>query len=309
MLLLERRLVVLIYHRVLRAADPLRTGDPTEEEFDRHMSLLARWFNPLPLREAVSRLRRGRLPARAVCVTFDDGYVDNLTAALPILERHSIPATFFIASGYLDGGAMWNDVLIDAVAAAPERLDLSEMGLGVHTLSTSGDRARLVEQMLPKIKYLPVGDREAACRRVSELAGRVPSGQMLTRKELVRLAAGRDVEIGAHSVTHPILKGLDADCLAAEVRESKAQLEAITTRPVVSFAYPNGKPGRDFDGRTTEVVESAGYEVAVSTAYGSAGSDSDPFAIPRVDPWDKQMSRLGARLYALSRTARFNQSA
>lgn len=298
---LERRLVILLYHRVLSSDDPLRPGDPCEKQFDRQMRLLSRWFNPLPLTEAIRKLSEDQLPARAVCVTFDDGYADNLTKGLPILERHGIPATFFIASGYLDGRVMWNDVLIDSVASAPEHLDLAELDLGVHSLVTAGDRVRLVSTLLPKVKYMPLTEREAVCRRVSELAGHAPEGQMLTRDQLARLAAGADVEIGAHSVTHPILKGLDEACLESEIRESRSQLEEIVGKPVKSFAYPNGKPGRDFDEHTADVVRNAGYDLAVSTAYGSAGRESDHFAIPRVDPWDKRVSRLGVRLYALSR--------
>jgi peptidoglycan/xylan/chitin deacetylase (PgdA/CDA1 family) len=118
-------LSILIYHRVLPVPDPLRAGEPDATRFDQQMRYLARHFSVLPLREAFRRLRAGTLPRRACCITFDDGYADNLTVALPILEKYGLPATIFIATGYLDGGRMFNDAAIDALGAAPgDALDL-----------------------------------------------------------------------------------------------------------------------------------------------------------------------------------------
>ena len=95
------------------------------------MALLAAHFTVLPLSEAVERLARGALPARAVCVTFDDGYADNYAVAAPILPGMGSAATFFVAARYLDGGRMWNDTIIEAVRRATgPTLELSGLGLG-----------------------------------------------------------------------------------------------------------------------------------------------------------------------------------
>jgi len=109
------RLSILIYHRVLPGPDPLNNWDPTAAEFESQIRALSRFFTPLALGEAVERLRKGTLPAHAACVTFDDGYRDNVDVALPILRRHGVPATFFIATGYLNGGRMWNDTVIESI--------------------------------------------------------------------------------------------------------------------------------------------------------------------------------------------------
>ena len=84
----DARLTVLLYHRVLPTSDPLLPAEPDAVLFDSQMALLARIFNVLPLEEALSKLRRGELPARALSITFDDGYADNLDVAVPILQRH-----------------------------------------------------------------------------------------------------------------------------------------------------------------------------------------------------------------------------
>ena len=105
-------LSILIYHRVVAQPDPLFPDVVTAEEFDLQMAALTRWFTVLPLGRAVERLRNGTLPVRAACVTFDDGYADNALSALPILLKHGVKATFFVATRFLDGGSMWNDTVI-----------------------------------------------------------------------------------------------------------------------------------------------------------------------------------------------------
>src|SRR6267143_1774593 len=126
----SRCLSILIYHRVIAEADPLVPGEVCAREFDWQLTVLGRWFRVLPLLEAVARLRNGELPVRAACVTFDDGYADNVTTALPILRRHGVPATFFLATAFINGGRMWNDTVIETVRRAPgNALDARPVGL------------------------------------------------------------------------------------------------------------------------------------------------------------------------------------
>ena len=112
----QARLSILIFHRVLPGPDPLQPDVPEAQRFEQILRWVARWFQVLPLDEAVARLAARTLPARAVAITFDDGYADNATVALPVLKRVGFPATFFIATSFLDGGRMWNDTVIESVA-------------------------------------------------------------------------------------------------------------------------------------------------------------------------------------------------
>ena len=109
------RLSVFIFHRVLREPDPLLNWDPDAARFRQLMVWVTECFNILPLDEAVRRLSERSLPPRAASITFDDGYADNFHIARPILESLGLTATFFIATGYLDGGIMWNDKVIEAI--------------------------------------------------------------------------------------------------------------------------------------------------------------------------------------------------
>ena len=109
------RLHTLIFHRVLPQRDPLFPGEVTAQDFNAICRWLKAWFHVLPMDQAVQQLREGSLPSRALAISFDDGYADNHEVALPILLQHGLPATFFVATGFLDGGRMWNDTVIEAV--------------------------------------------------------------------------------------------------------------------------------------------------------------------------------------------------
>ena len=149
------RLSTLIFHRVLRAPDPLLPSEPTAAEFEARMRWVQRHFNVIRLAEAIARLQSRTLPTRSLAITFDDGYADNEQIAAPILCKLGLPATFFIATGYLDGGRMFNDSIIAAVRDCKRAsLDLTELGLGIHSLESLEHRRSAISALLPPVKIL-----------------------------------------------------------------------------------------------------------------------------------------------------------
>ena len=291
------RLSILIFHRVLSAPDPLLDDEVDARLFSQRMELLGSAFNVLPLAEAVERLVQGRVPPRAACVTFDDGYVDNHDVALPILRRLGIPATFFIASGYLEGNLMWNDTVIEAVRQAHgAKLDLAQLGLGAHPIGSIEERRNALRALLRAIKYRPVDERAGIAQRIADTARTTsPANLMMTASE-VRALHSAGMEIGSHTVTHPILTRLSSREAEREIADGKAQLEAIIGGSVRLFAYPNGKPTEDFGPEHVALAKKTGFRAAVSTAWGAACPSSDVFQLPRFTPWDRQPSRFALRL-------------
>jgi peptidoglycan/xylan/chitin deacetylase (PgdA/CDA1 family) len=291
------RLVILMYHRILSEADPILHDETDAATFEEHMALMAAEFNVLSLSEACDRLAQGRLPERAACITFDDGYADNEQTALPILKWHGLTATFFVASGFADGGIMWNDAVIETVRRAPARTyDLSALGLGVYALSDDQSRRAVIDSMIRLLMYRPLHERGALVEKLPvAMCSSLPKNLMMSPVQIRRLSS-EGMEIGGHTVSHPILALLDDERARLEIVRGKRLLEEITDAPVRVFAYPVGKPARDYGSRDVQLVRDAGFTAAVSTTPGVAHRGSDRWQLPRLAPWDRNRRRLGMRL-------------
>ncbi|MCG5510337.1 polysaccharide deacetylase family protein [Ectothiorhodospira lacustris] len=291
------RLSILIFHRVLPEADPLLPGDPDARRFQWVVALLARHFTVLPLDEAVDRLRQGSLPARAACITFDDGYADNAQIALPILQAAGLPATFFVATGFLGGGRMFNDTVIETFRRLDDGLhDFTGLGLGQYPIHDPQSRIQGYTDVIRRIKHLPQSERDAIAGKLSEHAvGALPDDLMMS-EEQVRALRAAGMLVGGHTVTHPILCRLDDAEAQREIHQGRAELEDILGEPVGLFAYPNGRPGEDYEARHVEMVRRAGFRAAVSTAHGVSGRGSDLYQLARFTPWDETPLRYLVRL-------------
>ena len=290
------RLCIVNYHRILELPDPLLGAEPDLATFRWQMRLLADRFNVLPLADALAGLAQGTLPARAVCITFDDGYRSTHDLALPVLREFSLPATVFITTGFIGEGNMWNDRILEAVRALDQpQLDLDRFGLGAFPMTTVAQRQHTIEHLTEAAKYLPPPRRQELIEHLDERAGVFPQALMLSR-DMVRALADQGIEVGAHTITHPILTKLSDEQARYEIGESKRQLEAITGAPVRYFAYPNGKVGMDFDQRHVEMARTLGFEAAFTTAMGPATRADNLFTLPRSRPWDNNPSLFTLRL-------------
>ena len=284
------RLTTLIFHRV----------QPHEvARFEQILSWVGETFNVLRPDEAVELLRENRLPPRALIITFDDGYADNVEIAMPILQRHGMAAVFFIASDFLDGGVMWNDRISFALRAAPVgTLSLAACDIGIDSvdLTDAARRSAAFEKVIAATKYLPPVRRQAVVDTLVELSGvTLPRDLMMTTAQLMALPAGGMV-IGGHTCSHPILSSLDDAEAEREIIANKARLEAILDTRLTLFAYPNGGPGKDYDARHTRMVERAGYRAAFSTGWGASKHGDDVYQLARFLPWDTSRQRFLLRL-------------
>lgn len=194
---------------------------------------------------------------------------------------------------------MFNDGVMEAVRRASAGThDLSHLGLGVHQLGDSATRRAAMDALIGHLKYRSTSERSALVERVGEaLQVLLPRNLMMSPAQVRRLH-DEGMEIGAHTVNHPILATLGEDEARAEIVGSRRALEEITGSPVTLFAYPNGKPGRDYGRQHVQLVREAGFAAAVSTIGGIAHRNSDLFQLPRFSPWGKDPLRLGLRLLA-----------
>ncbi|NHZ83316.1 polysaccharide deacetylase family protein [Massilia sp. CCM 8695] len=273
-------LSILSCQRVLAAPDPLFPERLHARRFEQQLRLLTRWFRLIPLSRAVAQLADGTLPARAACLTFDHGYAEHAAVALPLLQRAGVPATFFIAASYLDGGCTWCDIVTEVVRNAPgERLNLARSGFASYDIGCPQRRRAVIEMLLAALRLLPPQERLARAR---SMARRV-TPTMLSSDQLLALhRAG--MEVGAHPLHHTALASLSNAAARADIAAGRSRIEDILQAPVRLFAYPSGKPGEDFEQRHGRMLRAQGFEAAVGMAPGAAHSGSDLFALPRCAP-------------------------
>jgi len=302
------RLSILIFHRVHAVPDPLFPFEPDAQRFESLMRFVAATFRVMTLGEAIDHLARNTLPPRSLVITFDDGYADNAEAALPILQRLGLRATFFISTGFLNGGRMWNDSVIECVrASSKDSIDLEAFGLARQSLRTIEDRRHCIDALLPRLKYLPLQERADEVLGLQQLCGvgSLPDDLMMSTSQLQSLhRAG--MEIGAHTVNHPILKSISAKEAEREIGDGRHALESILDTSVNVFAYPNGKPGKDYESAHVEIVKRLGFRGAVSTAPGTGRAGDDLFQLPRFTPWGRSIPVWGGRLALNQTNVRFD---
>jgi peptidoglycan/xylan/chitin deacetylase (PgdA/CDA1 family) len=294
------RLSILIFHRVLSGPDPLYPEEVDRERFTTICRWLAGWFNVLPLDQAVRQMRVGELPARAAAITFDDGYADNHDVAWPVLRQFGLPATFFVTTGFTGGGLMWNDIIIESIRGARVSeisVECADAQLHERFALDSFPRKRAaIDRLIELCRYLPREQRNAAVAAVAQACRASLPKSLMMNAHQIRCLHQDGMQIGGHTVSHPILARLPAEEARQEITGCKQDLEQLLQAPVPLFAYPNGRPGQDFSAEHALAVEAAGYEAAVTTAWGVSNSETNRFQIPRFTPWDRSRLRFGIRL-------------
>jgi peptidoglycan/xylan/chitin deacetylase (PgdA/CDA1 family) len=252
--LLERRgaIAILLYHRVAQlGTDPQQLAvDP--QTFDEQLTVLRETCTPVALGDVPGMLRARRLPRRPVAVTFDDGYRDNLHEAKPLLERHGVPATVFVASGYVGAGKeFWWDEL--------DRLGRADLHARVKT-ATLEERERLLAE-------IGAGTAE-------------PENLSVDHEELTRLDGGA-MTVGSHTRNHLSLAAHPAGVQREEIRGGASDLSAWLGRPVDLFAYPFGSPGVDVSDETRRLAKEAGVTAAAVNDPRVCGVTASRYALPR----------------------------
>ena len=259
----------------------------------------------------------GPLSQPLIAITFDDGYADNLYHALPLLEKHGVPATVFVCTGPVTQGAeFWWDTLERLLlwpTALPLSLDIDIQGQGFHwDLRDSADwsgrpsgeypdwqaweppptsRHALYGALWQRLRQLDADERARVLAGVLAWAAAAARSQPRHRAvgpvELHWLAKNRLIEIGAHTISHAVLARLTTAQQQTEIAGSRTWLEAHLRRPVASFSYPFGAL-TDYTPETKATVRQAGFACACSNIAGTVRSGADPFQLPRmqVRNWD-----------------------
>lgn len=267
---------ILLYHRF-----PASRAAQTAKQ----MAHLSRYYRPRSLTQFGQRLEARLQPEPwTVVVTTDDGYRDFYETAYPILTKYRIPAILYITTGYLDRECwLWVDRVVYCVRNCRRReIELSVAGdepLRLHVPNSIAGANALAQLLKEHLKTLDVASREAKLAELEEATQVKPPKvfpaefEPCSWDEIREMAQG-GIEIGAHTVTHPILSTIeDPARLHFEVLESKRRIEQELQLPVRHFAYPNGL-WHDFNAPALSVAR-AHFETAVAAEPGWSHANSD----------------------------------
>lgn len=271
----RRTWTIVCYHRVLPAAERARYFCPdlvvTPEALAAHCAFYRDHFEVLPVREAFERLERDAFSGKPLLsLSFDDGYRDNFHFAAPILEEHVLRGTFYIIAGLVDTEELpWYDRLA-RVAGTSNAQPLVEQAKAI----SAAEREALIHEL---------ETHETATTPAADL-------DHIMRSDQLRQLAARGHEIGAHSMTHPILPRCAADELADEIAGARERLQHLTGASIDTFCYPNG----DHSPTVRDATRGAGYRAALSTAQGLNLPSAEPYTLQRVFIHEERLVGVGS---------------
>jgi peptidoglycan/xylan/chitin deacetylase (PgdA/CDA1 family) len=277
------RLLVLGWHNVGSTwLFPSRPG-AGPRGMERQLRFLRRSASVVDLGQALDALATGRpLPARAVAITFDDGYRDQLELAAPMLERLGLPATFFLIPGVLSRTVRpWWELIAWAFMRATR--DAIAWEGTTMTLRTPAERRAALLAVIERLKRRAGAAREAALDALTDALG--PAGDPSDDQMFLdwdgarRLARGR-LTVASHTFHHGILSQEDEQTQRDDLLVSRQQLERELGVPVELLAYPNGRLG-DYDQTTMAAARQAGYTHAVTTMPGWNRPSTPPYEVLR----------------------------
>ncbi|WKZ32624.1 MAG: polysaccharide deacetylase family protein [Thermodesulfobacteriota bacterium] len=292
LIILRRRAVALMYHRVLTREENGRTfshaGIVVEKEvFEMHMRFLKKEFRVVGEKEFLSRLRDRKPFETATClVTFDDGWLDNAANAFPTLKEHGIPALVFLSAGHIGSKEpFWQE----RMKAMLEAISKENTAGGVQLLESYGLSAGLsakelsasISDFVYSRKSCEPGSIAGIMREISGHAGIRPPQKTdrFLDWDQVKSMMSSGIVFGAHGVSHNLLTIIPAAEADSEIVESRRMIEKKTGRAPDSFSYPNG----DFDDGTATLVKKHGYAAAFTTKRGFVRHTDDPFRLKRVN--------------------------
>jgi MoaA/NifB/PqqE/SkfB family radical SAM enzyme/peptidoglycan/xylan/chitin deacetylase (PgdA/CDA1 family)/glycosyltransferase involved in cell wall biosynthesis len=299
---------ILAYHRIAALRPDTHRLCVSPAHFRQQMRCIREHYTVMSLTDLFLASRVDALPPRAVAVTFDDGYIDALTTAAPILEEERVPATFFLNTERLsEEHEGWHDRIEHILLSDTTLPPALELVVGDRALQldvrTSAERRHA--QMVLHGAFLSATaiERERMLAELVKWSGALlptrPERRLLVCDEVVKLSRVPGCEIGSHSVHHLLLPLHQPEVQLAELRAAKECLEELIDRAVLSFAYPYG----EHDAALEERIRRTPHLCAVTARAGLVTASTDPMRLPRLEAPDADGWVLGAALEGLFESA------
>jgi peptidoglycan/xylan/chitin deacetylase (PgdA/CDA1 family) len=276
------------YHRVIPRSKWNGAEHPANtlfaDEFEAQMAYVAKRFHVLDRDELRAALAGTKKPkANSLVITFDDGYANNFSHALPVLQRYGLHAVFFVTANLIGdpGAAFWFDRLDRVLGAVDfERVRVALHGMGVDSFATKAALRRHFKRM-PNSRQNDLLNALESQFAVGNCAVANPDLYSAMSWDEVRSLARAGMTIGSHTLNHQILSAVDPEQALHELRASREQIEREVGEECWCFGYPNGQL-TDFRESDKDAVKTAGYACAFTQCPGSIDASSDRYSLPRI---------------------------
>jgi peptidoglycan/xylan/chitin deacetylase (PgdA/CDA1 family)/CelD/BcsL family acetyltransferase involved in cellulose biosynthesis len=290
---------IFLYHRVNDDRDPFLPSLPVEE-FRRQMEYIARNFQVVTLNDIAEGRIANEKSKYSVAITFDDGYRDNFTSAFPILKDLGIPATIYLATGYVGTSKIpWYDQICLAFKLTMRtQFQLSKTNAPAGSMATPAERLALLDRVLDWLREVDDEARRQAMPEIFRALG-VPSSLTLPNYMLgwdeIKQMKAHNIEFGAHTVNHPVLSRISGRQLQEEISASRKTIEQKLKTEVQHFAYPFGRNAH-FSNEAKHFIEQCGFKTAVTTEFGFNAPGDDLHALKRFTPWGHDLASFMLQL-------------
>ena len=296
---------ILLYHGVSRSVhyglENCSRKHVSADDFDAQMRLLSKTGRVSSLTDLLDESQRGSPVGGRVAVTFDDGFENNYSVAFPILQRHGVPATFFLTTGFIGTSRVfWVDKLEYLVNEAPvDDIALTTLGRRF-SLASLDSRVIALREIKRVLKGCPslVDETVAELEAVSGVTPKYdyPDYRMMNWDQVVEMQRSGLCDFGGHTVDHAILSHLPRAEKEFQVHQSKITMEEELGRPVALFAYPEGQQDH-FNDEVIDVVRQAGFAAAASAIFGQNTAATSLYWLQRnmvefVAPFDNCLTGL-----------------
>jgi peptidoglycan/xylan/chitin deacetylase (PgdA/CDA1 family) len=278
------QLAVFTYHRIGPKTDNWSLSPFDAQIFKQQIEFFSRNYEIIQLDDLIQRLDQGKSPPpQAVAITFDDGYLDVYSSAFPILAQYHVPATVFLATGYIGSDRLfWWDKVNYILQNTPE----TSMNLGtygIYSLSSAEDRLLGNTKICEWLKKIDENTKNEIIQTIATLGKiGIPEGmgkKLLLSWDQVKEMSANNISFGAHTVNHPILTNVSLEQARQEIKQSRSDIEDRLQKKVYSFAYPSGC----YNDRIIDLVKDSGYHYALSVFPNKLLSRSDNrFALCRI---------------------------
>lgn len=269
--------MIFNFHDIVADGLPVRSDQITVSTFRQQISWIQQHFKIVRIDTLIEKFQTEDLQEPLAAISFDDGYRSHYSIVKPILDELNIKAVFYISSAHLEHNYYWHDLVETFCqhSSVQQQLELSNL---VCSLSPKSESS-----IIESIKYLTLADRAIALSLITEFTKPLMKNRLLMNSAEVLELAKNGHLVGGHTLNHPILSLETELTCTNEICNDLIALDNLLQHKVISFAYPNGIPGRDFNHTHQDILARYGIKYAVNTYKSILTKPLNLLSIPRVN--------------------------